>query len=71
VIPCNTLIGVEWRTRGDSIFQLFGRGESGLVESWVKEAWSIPAATRGASRRANSAPSSGQSLDSQHVILSG
>jgi hypothetical protein len=55
-------IGVESRTRGDSIFHPFGRGVSGAIDNWLREAWSRPAATSGARRRAKRAPSSGQSL---------
>jgi hypothetical protein len=63
--PGSVLIGVECRTSGDSIFQFVGKGESGARDNRVKEACNRPAATRGASKRANNAPSSGQSLDSQ------
>lgn len=64
-LPGRNLMGVDSRTKGCSIFQLLGNGVKGSSERRKRDVCSKPAATRGASKRAKSAPSSGQSLYSQ------
>ena len=64
-LPGRYRIGVDSSTKGSSMSQLLGNGVVGSSDSREREVCNRAAATSGVSKRAKSAPSSGQSLTRQ------